>query len=94
LFFHFSSTVTTPTLVGFFVKGQTSITQDASIGFSILIICHGVVPAFLICLVTIPTHSINTLLSSFNTFNTFACFHLSTSFQAITCTKSQTLIFI
>jgi hypothetical protein len=34
LVFHFSSILTNPTLVGFFVKGQTSITDEASIAFS------------------------------------------------------------
>jgi hypothetical protein len=94
LLFHFSSTVTIQTLVGFLVKGHTNITQDASIGFSIFTICPGVVHDFFMCLVTILTQSSNILLLSLFTFNTLVCLPLSAFLPDITCTKSQTLIFI
>jgi hypothetical protein len=92
--FHFSSDTTYQILVGFFVNGQTNITLDASIGFSILIICHGLVHIFLICLVTIQTPFTKILFLSLYTFKTSASVHLSASFHAITITLSHFLIFI
>gem|GEM_PF-1316482 len=76
------------------VIGQTSITLEASIGFSILKICHGVAQDFFICLVAIFTPSSKILFSSLKTFNTFASLFLSIFFQDIIFTLSQILIFI
>jgi hypothetical protein len=92
LVFPFSSIITNQTLVGFSVKGHRSIALEASIAFSILRICPGVVPCFLICFVTTFTHSTRILFVIGNTLSTFPFFHLS--LPAIITTVSSDLIFI
>jgi hypothetical protein len=91
-FLPFSSIVTKPILVTLSVKGQISITLEASIGFSNLTICPGVVHIFLTCLVTIFTSFTTILFFSFKTLTTSALVFLS--FHESTSTLSQVLIFI
>jgi len=90
----FSSTKTYHILVGFQVKGQINLTLETSIGFSNLTICQGLAQLFFTCLVTIFIHETKILLVSLKTFNTSACFSLSSFFQEIISTLSHFLIFI